>query len=50
MASTNWAGVSSESTNWGNENPFSDFYLLLQNGTDALLYQDDETFIGLQGI
>lgn len=46
--STDYASVATNSTNWGNSPVFTDFYLLLQNGTDGLLYQDDATFIGIQ--
>ncbi len=45
---TDWEKTGTNSTNWSPGSIFSDYYLLLQNDTDALLYQDDATFIGIQ--
>ena len=46
--STNYADVATNSTHWGGGPVFSEFYLLLQDGTDGLLYQDESTLIGIQ--
>ena len=46
--SSNWERTGVNSTNWNPGPIFTDYYLLLQDETYALLYQDEATFIGLQ--